>query len=61
MTYSVKVKSDAETLRSKAETCRKLALESSDEEVTHALRELADDIQAAIPVIEEHERRTAQL
>ena len=60
MAYSVKVESDAETLRSKAAVCVNLAQESSDDEVSRVLRELANDSESAIPIIEEHERRSAR-
>jgi len=47
----------AETLRTKVSKCRSLADQASDAEVAQALRDIADDMEAAIAIIEEHAKR----
>ena len=40
-------------LRENAEICRRLADRASDPEVLHALRQMAADIDAAMPILED--------
>ncbi len=47
----------AETLRAKVVKCRSLADQASDPEVAQSLREIANDMEAAIAIIEEHAKR----
>ena len=42
----------AEYLRAKANRCRELAASASDEEAAAALRQMADDMEAAVAALE---------
>lgn len=41
-------------LRAKAERCRELAAKATDPDAAESLRQLADEIDAAIPVLEDN-------
>jgi len=47
----------AESLEAKVIRCRSLADQASDPEVAQSLRDVADEIEAAIPIIEEYAKR----
>jgi hypothetical protein len=50
--------SSVQKLRVNADRCRRLAESATDAEVARVLREMASDIEQAIPILEQHEKRS---
>ena len=57
---SLDYRADIEKLRANAARCRELSTTASDPEVAQALLQIASEIDAAVPILEDDVRRFAE-